>query len=1006
VTHCPTSRELEDFLAGEPRADARGELSAHLQQCDRCRELLDRLSDEPELRQWAREVPSTGETDGPGLARLLEISPKIGAQSTMTDGRGAEPPSLEFLGPPRHEGDLGTLGPYRVLELLGHGGMGIVLRGHDDMLDRVVALKVLRPALAHGRDRVRFVREARAAAQVRHDHVVEVHAVVNPADGLPYIVMEYLAGPTLAQAIGRSGRLGPREAASAAFQVAQGLAAAHAAGLVHRDIKPSNVMLDPAKGRSKITDFGLARQAGESSDVTQEGSAVGTPAYMSPEQARVEAVDARSDIYSLGATLYECLTGEPPFLGKPHRIIHQVINDEPSPPRALIPAIPVDLETICLKAMAKDPSHRYATSAALAADLHRFLNGEPILARPVGPLERAWRWCRNNQRVAALIALVTLLLLTLTVGSILAAVSINRERSVAIASARRADAQRGLAVDALSSLVQGIQDQLATRPGTLELRRSLLEIAREGLSKIPSTDSSGSNPGEIDDRAVEALIRLGDIDITLGRAAEARSEFEQAAKMAERVSKTNPKSALIRGQLASAYERVGDQIKPAYSDKRVPEEAEYHEKALTIRRALVAEHPDDSVYRRDLRGTRYKLAKVRINEENLDEAARLYEESLRELKAEPVDDKNRTAILSDLRSVQSRLADIAAIRGRAAEAIAMYREVLANARALCEIDPQNVSYLRQLGFALDYLGMGCLAFGELDEAERWLTAFRDNRQAAVAADPADQDARRSLALAHQNLGDLAERRRDFDTARAAYRQAVIGMEETARRDPKSVRAYRDHTIALLKILQLEASAGRHAVAAMWAEREVEVLTAKGFPPYPEHAEAVAEATLLRDVYRLIDQCVDNPALARRQEPKVAGRLLCVRALVLARAGRCTEVVAAAQELLKLPSMPSPPFAPPVPFYAAHACAIAAKSAGKSRPEVRAECVKTAVRALRQAPANADVQPLLLPYLPDFEALRDDPDFIALTRPTSPGEPKLEAATTPELKSGNAGRDPP
>ncbi len=906
MRHCPTSRELEGFLAGEPLADARGKLNAHLQQCNSCREALDRLSDEPELREWARKVPSTevDVSDGPGLARLLEVGAKLGVQSTLSEGRAAELPTLEFLGPPRQEGDIGTLGSYRVLELLGHGGMGIVLRGRDDVLDRVVALKVLRPALAQGRDRIRFVREARAAAQVRHDHVVEVHAVVNPPDGLPYIVMEYLAGPTLAEAIRRAGRLGPREAASVAQQVAEGLAAAHAAGLVHRDIKPSNVMLDPAKGRTKITDFGLARQAGESSDVTQEGSAVGTPAYMSPEQARGEAVDARSDIYSLGATLYEALTGEPPFLGKPHRIIYQVINDEPSPPRALIPAIPTDLETICLKAMAKDPSRRYATSAALAADLQRFLNGEPILARPVGPLERAWRWCRNNQRVAVLIALVTLLLLTLTVGSILAAVSLNRARSVATASARRADTQRGLAVDALSSLVQGIQDQLATRPGTLELRRSLLEIARDGLSKVPSPDSSGSNQGEVDDRSVEALIRLGDIDYTLGRAAEARSEFEQAAKMAERVSQSNPKSTLIRRQLASAYDRVGDQISHAYSDKLVPEEAEYREKALAIRRALVAEHPDHFAYRRDLYVSRNKLAGVRAKAGKIDEAAKLYEESLSELRAEPVDDKNRTVILSDLRLVQSRLAGFAGYYGRAAEAIAMYREVLATARALCAIDPQNISYLRQLGFALDYLGMACLNFGKLDEADKWLKAFRDNRQAADDADPAYQEARRGQALAHQNLGEVAERRRDFDTARTAYRQAVTGMQEIARRDSKSVMAFRDYTVALLKMLELEASAGRHAAAATWAAREVEVLTAKGVPPYPEHAEAVAEATLLRDVYSLIDQCVDNPALARRQEPKVARRLLCVRALVLARAGRCTEVVEAAQELLKLPTMPS------------------------------------------------------------------------------------------------------
>ena len=989
---CPSDDDLAQFLSKEDSPS----IGLHIRECVRCQQVLDRLSDDETLR-----LPtSMSDQSGWDWGDRLDLSPLLETirEHQPTGSWGEHPPNAAArsiaLDPPRIPGTIGSLGPYDIEAEIGRGGMGTVYRACDRTTGRVVAVKVLFVGNDDARTRRRFVQEVRAAARVDHDHIVRLYATSDPADRVPYFVMEYIAGPSLAELIASRGRIAPREAAALVAQAATGAQAAHAAGLIHSDIKPANILVDPSTGRAKVGDFGLARLETETPGHSREGLLPGTPAYISPEQVRGESRPApSSDIYSLGATLYECLTGEPPFHGKPHRIVHQVINDEPSPPRALIPAIPADLETICLKAMAKDPSRRYATSAALASDLHRFLNGEPILARPVGPLERVWRWCRNNQRVAVLIALVTLLLLALTVGSILAAVSIYRERSVAIASARRADTQRGLAVDALSSLVQGIQDQLATRPGTLELRRSLLEIARDGLSKVPSTDSSGSNQGEVDDRAVEALIRLGDIDYILGRAAEARSEFEQAAKMAERVSQTNPKSALIRRQLASAYDRVGDQISHAYSDKLVPEEAEYREKAVAIRRALVAEHPDHSAYRRDLQVSRNKLAGVRARAGKIDEAAKLYEDSLRALKAEPVDDKNRTVILSDLRLVQSRLADIAAFRGRAAEAIAMYREVLANAKDLCVIDPQNVSYLRQLGFALDYLGMACLQFGELDEAERWLTAFRDNRQAAVDADPADQDARRSLALAHQNLGDLAERRRDFDTARAAYRQAVIRMEEIARRNSKSVMAYRDHTIALLKMLELEASAGRHAAAAIWAERELEVLTAKGVPPYPEHAEAVAEATLLRDVYRLIDQCVDNPALARRQEPKVAGRLLCVRALVLARAGRCTEVVEAAQELLKLPNMPSPPFAPPAPFYAAHACAIAAKSAGKSRPEVRAECVKTAVRALRQAPANANVQPPLLPFLPDFEALRDDPDFISLTRPTSPGGPKPEGATT-------------
>ena len=989
---CPSDDDLAQFLSKEDSPS----IGLHIRECVRCQQVLDRLIDDETLR-----LPtSMSDQSGWDWGDRLDLTPLLETirEHQPTGSWGEHPPNAAArsitLDPPRIPGTIGSLGPYDIEAEIGRGGMGTVYRACDRTTGRVVAVKVLFFGNDDARTRRRFVHEVRAAARVDHDHIVRLYATSDPADRVPYFVMEYIAGPSLAELIASRGRIAPREAAALVAQAATGAQAAHAAGLIHSDIKPANILVDPSTGRAKVGDFGLARLETETPGHSREGLLPGTPAYISPEQARGEPRPApSSDIYSLGATLYECLTGEPPFHGKPHRIIHQVINDEPSPPRALIPAIPADLETIGLKAMAKDPSRRYATAAALAADLHRFLNGEPILARPVGPLERAWRWCRNNQRVAVLIALVTLLLLALTVGSIVAAVSISRESSVAVANARRADTQRVLAVNALSSLVQGIQDQLATRPGTLELRRSLLEIARDGLSKVPSSDSSGNNQGEIDHRTIQVLLRLGDIDYILGRAAEARSEFEQAAKLAERVSQTNPNLTLIRRELASAYDRVGDQISHMYSDKLVPEEVEYREKALAIRRALVAEHPDHSDYRRDLRVTRNKLAGVRAKAGKIDEAAKLYEDSLRELKAEPVDDKNRTVILSDLRLVQSRLADIAAFRGRAAEAIAMYREVLANAKALCEIDSQNVAYLRELGFALDYLGMACLNFGEFDEAEKWLTAFRDNRQAAVDADPADQDARRSLALAHQNLGDLAERRRDFDTARAAYRQAVIGMEEIARRDSKSVGAFRDQTIALLKLLELEASAGRHAAAAAWAERELEVLTAKGVPPYPEHAEAVAEATLLRDVYRLIDQCVDNPALARRQEPKVAGRLLCVRALVLARAGRCTEVIEAARELLKLPTMPSPPFALPAPYYAAQACAIAAKSAGKSRPELRAECVKTAVRALRQAPANPYVQPPLLPYLPDLEALRDDPDFISLTRPTSPGGPKPEGATT-------------
>ena len=227
-------------------------------------------------------------------------------------------------------------------------------------------------------------REARHAARFRHDHVVVVYAVEESPEGLPFIVMEYIPGPSVAELLRERMRLDPRHAAELAAQAARGLAAAHEAGLIHRDIKPANILFDPATGRARIVDFGLAHVA-EAPGSIGEGTLVGTPSYMSPEQARGQGqVDARTDQYSLGASLYEMLTGEPPFRGTPAMVMHQVLEEEPRPPRQLNEAIPRDLETICLKTLAKDPKHRYPNAAGLADDLGRWLRGEPIAARRSG----------------------------------------------------------------------------------------------------------------------------------------------------------------------------------------------------------------------------------------------------------------------------------------------------------------------------------------------------------------------------------------------------------------------------------------------------------------------------------------------------------------------------------------------------------------------------------------------------------------------------------------------
>ena len=452
-TGCPTRDQLRQLLGGSGTGDAFDPLREHVQSCRHCQKVLD---------EW----PVFATESGAAGAGTQPAAPAAPVPAGAADGLPAIP-------------------GYEILGRLGGGGMGMVYKARQVRPPhRVVALKLLRPGGPEAAElRERFRLEVEALVRLQHPHIVPVFEV-GDLDQTPYFTMELLGGGSLSDQRPGEPRP-PGEAADLIAVLARAVGFGHGRGILHRDLKPANVLLTD-DGTPKVADFGLAKLSGEGPGVTHTGMILGTPCYMAPEQAagRAKGVGPAADVYSLGAILYQLLTGRPPFHGgTAGETVRLVLAADPVPPRRLRPAVPRDLEAVCLRCLEKDPACRYPSAEALADDLARFLAGRPTAARPLGATGRAWRWARRNPAAAGL-ALAAVLVIAGVVGGALAFASQKRRHAADLLGERdrvreerdRAAANFRTSLQAYRMLLDKVEGLELTYRATADQQKQVEEV--------------------------------------------------------------------------------------------------------------------------------------------------------------------------------------------------------------------------------------------------------------------------------------------------------------------------------------------------------------------------------------------------------------------------------------------------------------------------------------------------------------------------------------------------
>ena len=691
------------------------------------------------------------------------------ALAGMLDETIASTPGSDAPGTVRSGTALRYFGDYELEEEIARGGMGVVYRARQVTLDRTVAVKVLRDtAFAGGEDVERFKLEASAVAALRHPHIVGIHEI-GEHEGTHFFSMDYVPGGTLAQVL-KEGPLPVRKAAALLVKIAQAIHHAHSQGVLHRDLKPGNILLDAA-GEPVVTDFGLAKHAGADAGLTLTGQVLGTPAYMAPEQAegRTRESDARTDVYGLGALLYHMVSGRPPFAGDSHlAIITQVTQTEPVSVRLLNPSIPRDLETICAKAMAKEPPRRYQSAREMAEDVQRFLDGKPVLARPVGAVGKTWRWARRHRALAAALALTAL---SLTTAAVVALLSAQRMKASRDAEARSRAAAEALIKD----MLVGMRNKLRAL-NKVELLDDAAAAAEKYFESLPpplSSRTAQQRAAMLETRS-DVLAARNDI---AGAIAKQRTSRE----ILEHLLQTEPADPTLLNDAAHAAQAL------AWLHKRRGHPADalpLLRRAQELYQQRVAVQPANPSIRHAAALATCSYCQALGVAGQKDEAWSL----IQPLHLQPPQpDATDPAALDRAAELSINLGDALWYAAHRPEASAGYLRALTFAEKACALQPGTFKLQHRLITTLERVTDVHLENKDYPAARDTATRRLAISETLATADPANLQHRADVAAAHGRLGIISRGLKDPAAGLDHTRKARVIYETLAAADPANLR---------------------------------------------------------------------------------------------------------------------------------------------------------------------------------------------------------------------------